>query len=190
MSNSHKSKTVDSTDDPVANRHPHSSEAAAPASAEDESEASVLARLQADLEQTRDLALRTRADFDNFRKRAAREKEETIQRANSDLLEKLIPIIDNFELGLGAANDAQDAAAIRVGFEMVYKQLQGFLAAQGVEVIDATGKEFDHNLHEALGQESSDEVPEDHVIRQLRKGYKLRDRLIRPANVFISKGNA
>ncbi len=75
-----------------------------------------------------------------------------------------------------------------IGFEMVAKQLQEFLANSGVETITAEGKPFDPNLHEALGQEESDTVPEGHVVRQLRKGYKLKDRLIRAANVFVSKG--
>ena len=71
---------------------------------------------------------------------------------------------------------------------LVYSQLQDFLADQGVQSIDATGQPFDPNLHEAIAQEASAEVPEGTVIRQLRKGYKLKDRLLRPANVIVSKG--
>lgn len=146
-------------------------------------------KLQADLEQAKDLELRTRADFDNFRKRAQREKEDAIKFANGDLLEKLIPIIDSFDLGLSAARESGEHSQILVGMEMVSKQLQDFLKSQGVEIIDSVGQPFDHHLHEALGQEASDEIPEGHVVRQLRKGYKLRQRLIRPANVFVSKGS-
>ena len=148
-----------------------------------------LAQLQADLERFKDLALRSQADLNNFRKRSTREKEDSIRYANSSLLEQLIPILDNFELGLAAARNESADSPILAGMEMVLRQLQDFLAGNGVEVIDATGKEFDPKIHEAISQEESDSVPEGHVIRQLRKGYVLRDRLVRPSNVIVSKGN-
>jgi molecular chaperone GrpE len=74
--------------------------------------------------------------------------------------------------------------------QMVLRQLQDFLSSNGVQVLDAEGEQFNPNVHEALSQEASETVPEGHIIRQLRKGYKLRDRLIRPANVVVSKGRA
>ncbi|HEX4083500.1 MAG TPA: nucleotide exchange factor GrpE [Chthoniobacteraceae bacterium] len=141
-------------------------------------------QLQADLERFRDLALRSQADFDNFRKRSAREKEDAIKYANSSLLERLIPIIDNFELGLAHAGDSPIAA----GLSMVARQFNDFLSDSGVVIIDATGQPFDPNLHEAIAQEKSATVPEGTVIRQVRKGFKLKDRLLRPANVIVSKG--
>ncbi len=143
--------------------------------------------LQADVNRFKDLAMRTQADFENYRKRAVRDKEDAIKSANSSLLERLIPVLDNFEFGLMAAR-AEGSKGVVIGFEMVSKQLQEFLANSGVEVIDAEGKLFDPNLHDALGEEFSETVPESHVVRQIRKGYKLKDRLIRPANVFVSKG--
>ena len=147
-----------------------------------------LEAVQTDLDRFRDLALRTQADFDNFRKRAAREREDAIRYANATLVEQLIPILDNFELGLEASRSDAGSSAILSGMDMVLKQLQDFLASNGVETVDALGKPFDHNLHEAVAQEESAEVEEGHVVRQLRKGYRLRDRLIRPANVIVSKG--
>ena len=164
---------------------PEAKETAPPAVAEE----NPCDQLQSDLDRFRDLAMRTQADFDNYRKRAIREKEEAIKYANASLLERLIPIIDNFEFGLQAAR-AEGSQAVLIGLEMVAKQFQEFLVASGVETIDAEGKPFDPNLHEAVGNEASDTVPEGTVLRQLRKGYKLRDRLIRPANVFVSKGKA
>ena len=146
-------------------------------------------QLQGDMERFRDLAKRTQADFENYRKRAIREKEDAIKYANSSLIERLIPLIDNFEFGIQAAR-IEGSQAVLVGLEMVSKQFQEFLTSVGVEAVDAEGKPFDPNLHEAVGNEASDTVPEGIVIRQLRKGYKLRDRLIRPANVFVSKGKA
>ncbi len=148
----------------------------------------LLAQLQGDLERFRDLALRSQADFENFRKRAAREKDDALKFANSSFLEKLVPIIDNFELGLGAARTGGDAKSILTGMEMVARQLTDFLSQVGVEPVNAEGQKFDPNLHEAMAQEASKNVPEGTVIRQMRKGYKLRDRLLRPATVVVSKG--
>ena len=142
----------------------------------------------AEVEKFRDLALRSRAELDNYRKRVAREKEEAIRYANSSLLESLLPILDNFELGLGAARSTPEAAGIVQGLGMVRKQFEDFLRDHGVETLDAEGKPFDPNLHEAVAQEASADVPEGHVIRQLRRGFKLKARLIRPATVVISTG--
>jgi molecular chaperone GrpE len=147
-----------------------------------------VAELQAELSKYRDAALRAAADLDNYRKRVSRERDESVKYANTAFLERLIPILDNFELGLQAARKAPEAAPIVDGLAMVYKQLQDLLANSGVETIDATGQTFDPNLHEALAQEENHEVPEGKVIRQVRKGYRLRDRLLRPANVVVSKG--
>lgn len=102
----------------------------------------------------------------------------------------MIPILDNFELGLQAAKAGGGQSAILDGMKMVFKQLQDFLASCGVETIEATGEHFDPNIHEAIAQEENAEVEEGVVIRQLRKGYRLKDRLIRPANVVVSKGMA
>ncbi len=149
-----------------------------------------LETLQADLDRFKDLALRSQADLENFRKRAARDKEDGIRYANASLLEQLIPILDNFELGLSAARRESEDSPIVAGMQMVLRQLQDFLSTNGVQVLDVAGDQFDPNIHEALSQEDSDTVPEGHIIRQLRKGYKLRDRLIRPANVVVSTGCA
>ncbi len=135
----------------------------------------------------RDLSLRSQAELDNFRKRAARDREDSIRYANTSLLDRLLPILDNFELGLDAASKATDASGILQGMSMVRKQLQDFLTESGVETVDAEGKPFDPNLHDALGQEATSEVAEGTVFRQLRKGYKLRDRLLRPATVIVAK---
>jgi molecular chaperone GrpE len=142
----------------------------------------------AELEKCKDAALRARADLDNYRKRVAREKEDAIRYANNSLLESLLPILDNFELGLEAARNSSDAAGIIQGLEMVRKQLEDFLRDHGVEVVDAVGDRFDPHLHEAVAHEPSKGVADGTVVRQLRKGFKLKDRLIRPASVVVSKG--
>ena len=144
--------------------------------------------LQGDLDRFRDLALRTQADFENYKKRAAREREDAIKYANSSLLERLVAIVDNFELGLSAAREEGEKSPIYAGMSMVLKQLSDFLSENGLQPIDALGKKFDPNLHEAIGHEPSDKVPEGNVIRQTRRGYRLKDRLLRPAAVFVSSG--
>ena len=146
------------------------------------------ASMQADLDRFRDLALRSQADFENYKKRAAREKEEAIKYANSSLLERLISIVDNFELGLAAAKGEGEASPIYSGMSMVLKQLTDFLADNGLQPIDATGQKFDPNLHEAIAHERSAGVPEGVVIRQTRRGYRMKDRLLRPSSVVVSSG--
>ena len=144
----------------------------------------------AEAEKFRDLALRTAADFDNFRKRAAREKEDSIRYANTSLLGDLLPLIDNFELGLEAAKSAPHAEAILQGLGMVARQFRDFLSSAGLEEVPTEGAAFDANVMESVGHEHSDTVPEGHVLRSTRRGYKLRDRLLRPASVFVSQGPA
>ncbi len=150
---------------------------------------SLLTQLQLDVERFRDLALRSQADLDNYRKRAVREKEDAIKYSNGSFLERLIPILDNFELGLTAARADKGAGAILEGMEMVARQLQDFLRDCGVEPVDAQpGVPFDPNVHEAVGQQESAEIAEGAVMQQLRRGFKLRERLLRPAMVMVSKG--
>lgn len=166
---------------PVGEETPETSQPETPAAGE-------TVDFQAEAARFKDLALRAQADLDNYRKRAVREKEESIRYANASLLEKLLPVLDNFELGLEAARTAPDAASIVQGMAMVQKQLQDFLKDNGVESVPAEGEVFDPARHEAVAQEHSPEVPEGHVVRQIRKGYKLRDRLLRASSVTVSKG--
>lgn len=135
-----------------------------------------------------DKLLRQTADFENYKKRVAREKQEATKYANESLLQKLIPIVDNFEAAL-AATTAQGGSAesLLTGVNMIYTQLKSTLADAGLEEIDAANKPFDPNFHEAVSQQETADVPEGHVVQQLRKGYKLRDRLIRPATVVVAK---
>ncbi len=148
------------------------------------------ARLQADLDRFRDLALRSQADFENYKKRCAREKEEAIKYANTALLEKLVAIADNFELGLAAAKGEGEKSPIYSGMKLILKQLNDFLADNGLQPIEAVGQKFDPNLHEAIAHEPSDKVPEEHVVRQTRRGYRFKDRLLRPSSVVVSSGPA
>lgn len=133
--------------------------------------------------------VRVVADFDNFKKRAARERSDAVKYANEALIEKLLPVVDNFEAALAAANSPQggNLDSLKLGINMIYTQLKGFLTDSGVEEIDALNKPFDPNLHEAVSQQASGDAPEDQVVQQMRKGYRYRDRLIRPAMVVVAK---
>jgi molecular chaperone GrpE len=133
--------------------------------------------------------LRTTADFDNFKKRAAREKTEAVQYANAALLQKIVPVLDNFEMALAAVQSVKDEklVSLQSGVVMIQQQLKSALAETGLEEIDATGKPFDPTLHEAVSQQESAEVPEGNVLQQIRKGYKLKERLLRPATVIVAK---
>ena len=136
----------------------------------------------------KDLAARNQAELDNYRKRMAREKSDAIKFANGSLLSELLPVIDSFQMGLTAAINEDPDSIISKGMEMVQKQLEEFFSSQGAVAISSVGKEFDPNLHEAISQESSDKVPNGHIITEIRKGYTLNDRLLRAANVIVSKG--
>jgi molecular chaperone GrpE len=134
--------------------------------------------------------VRATADLDNYKKRALRERQDAIRYANESLIEKLLPIVDNFEAALAAANAPQGGGnvdSLRTGINMIHTQLKNFLNEAGVEEIDAMSKPFDPNLHEAVSQQPSEEAPEGQVLQQMRKGYRFRDRLIRPAMVVVAK---
>jgi molecular chaperone GrpE len=141
----------------------------------------------AQVAELKDRLLRAQAEWDNSRKRILREKEEAVRYAGEAFLERLLPVLDNFEMGMQAAQSATDAKAIAQGLEMVLKQFQQALRDAGVETIDAVGQPFDPHRHEALGHHESDDLPEGHVLSQMRKGYKLKDRLLRAASVFVAK---
>lgn len=143
-----------------------------------------------EIEKWKDVAARAQADLDNYRKRMAREKQEAIQYANRSLLAQLLPVVDNFEMGLKAAEAAEGGELILQGMAMVRKQLDDFLAEQGVEPILSDGLAFDPNLHDALRQEAHDSIPDGHVAYTLRRGYRLKDRVLRAANVVVSSGPA
>ncbi len=148
-----------------------------------------LQSLAAKAEEYKDNWVRTAADFENFKKRAARERTESGQAASAALLQKLLPVLDNFEMAQAAAQTAQGdkLAALQTGIAMIQQQLKSILVDAGLEEIDAAGKPFDPTFHEAVSQQETDGTPEGHITQQLRKGYKFRERLLRPAAVTVAK---
>jgi molecular chaperone GrpE len=148
-----------------------------------------VAVLEADLLKWRELALRTAADLENYRKRMARDRQEAVRFANQGLLEELLPVLDNFEMGMEAAA-ADKGSMIYVGMDMVRRQFADLLAGQGVTpVAVAAGDEFDPTTQEALTQEASDAIEPGRVVRVMRRGFRLHERLLRPATVVVSCGS-
>lgn len=147
-----------------------------------------LDHLTAEANAHRDRALRAAAELENYRRRAVREKDEVRKFSNQSLLENFLPILDNFALGLDHARQHEGGKAFADGFEMVLSQIDSWLSGHGVERLDPAGAAFDPNLHEAIAEVPHAEVPEHHVIEVHRIGYRLHDRLLRPASVVVSSG--
>jgi molecular chaperone GrpE len=155
-----------------------------------------LAALQEKADKNWDLYLRTMADLENYRKRAVREKEETGRYASERVVAALLPVLDNLERAIAATEEHGDAEAkqsqtLLEGVKHVQSQFRRALEEFGLqEVIAHAGLPFDPNVHEAVGHVQSDEHPEGAVLNQLQRGYKMADRLLRPARVVVSKGPA
>ena len=137
-----------------------------------------------------DKILRLNAEFENFRKRVIRERDDIRTNTRIDTVETIVPVLDHFELALNAAENAQNIDAVIEGMNMIKTEFEKVMSTLGVEVINAIGSEFDPNLHEAVANEPSDEFDRDIVSKQWRPGYKINNRLIRPATVVVSSGKA
>ncbi len=137
----------------------------------------------------REMLVRSAADFDNFRKRVVREKEDARKSANADFAGALIPVLDTMALALDAARKHHpEAAAVLDGIDMIMTQFKGTLKTQGVEELNPLGADFDPNLHESIAQQPSADVPEGKIAIVARTGYTLNGRLLRPATVILSSG--
>ncbi|ACX76510.1 GrpE protein [Fibrobacter succinogenes subsp. succinogenes S85] len=144
--------------------------------------------LKQQLADANDRFVRLMAEFENFRRRNAKEQLELIETANGKLLEKLSEVQDNFERAFASENKAKDLEAFEKGMQMIYNQFAKVLTDAGLEQIDPTGKEFDPNLHEALMQQPSETIPEGHVVTVFQKGYKLKNKILKTAKVIVSSG--
>ena len=134
--------------------------------------------------------LRAVAELDNLRKRAARDREEISTRIKANLIGDLLPTMDAFRLGMEDARKREEAKGVVDGFAMVLTQFESVLGENGLSLIDPCGEPFDPNLHEAVARENSEDVDEGLVLSTVRVGYKLGERLLRPAAVVISEGVA
>ena len=143
-------------------------------------------KLQEEYDKLNNQYIRLAADFDNYRKRQAQERESLLKYGAEDTLKKLIEVLDNFDRGEKAIQDIEDCEKVKESFNLVYKQLKDALGKVGLETIDCVGQEFDPNFHEAVMQTPTSEHPEHTIIAELQKGYKLGDRVLRPALVNVA----
>lgn len=155
------------------------------ASAEEEAP---LEKAKKEAEEMKSRWLRSVADMENYRKRIAREKQDIIRNAAANVIESLLPVLDNMKLGLQAAENHPEAKDVVTGFKMVDEQLKRSLTEQGLEELVPDGETFDPNSHECISHQASDEIDEGKVIQTIRAGYRLNERLIRAANVIVSSG--
>ena len=132
-----------------------------------------------------DKVKRQMAEFDNFRKRTSKEKEQMFSMGERSVIEKMLPVVDNFERGLAAVPEAEKGSAIASGMEMIYKQMMKQLEDLGVKPIEAVGKEFDPNFHNAVMQVESDELESGVVAQEFQKGYTYHDTVIRHSMVGV-----
>jgi molecular chaperone GrpE len=152
----------------------------------DSKEQDPLEALRRESSALQDRLLRTAAEFDNYRKRIERDRRDQADNAMADALEDLLPIMDNLELALSApAGD--DASAYRKGVELIHRQMADLLRKRGVKAIDAVGADFDPRFHQAVVHEVSADHREGEVMQELRRGYMLGERLLRPSMVKVAK---
>jgi molecular chaperone GrpE len=158
--------------------------AGAAGSAEPEStEPSELEKVKAERDQLLDRVARLQAEFENARKRGERERSEFREYAAANVVEQFLPVLDNFQLALKSKGSAEQ---LRSGVELIVKQMEEILRQMQVVPVPAVGEEFDPRVHEALGTVECDDIPDQHVAEEVRRGYKMRDRLLRPALVRIA----
>lgn len=179
-----KNPNVESIDEILAEASANTSKDQGGASEKSDSNPS---KLEAEIAELKDKNLRLYAEFDNFRRRTAKESFEMMVTANAKLVEKLTEVLDNFHRafeaqGKGSAEDFEK------GVKLIFGRFKDILDAEGLEEIDPTGAEFDPNVHDALLQQVSDTVPENRVIQTISKGYKLKTKILKHAKVIVSKG--
>lgn len=147
---------------------------------------SVLAEERARNEELSQRLLRLQADYDNFRRRTQKEKEDMAKFAASSLLEKLLPVIDNLERAIASAKQTENVDTLVQGIDMVFRQMMEALKAEGAVPIEAVGQPFDPHYHQAVMQEASDQYESGIVSEEFQKGYMLKDKVIRPAMVKVT----
>jgi molecular chaperone GrpE len=145
-----------------------------------------IAELESAAAEAKDRYMRLAADFENFKKRARQEQLETIQHASAELISRLLPGLDDLHKALDHKPKGIDESWVK-GVELSVRKLEEALTAHGLEAIDAVGTRFDPKLHEAVGHEESHDHPEDTVVSELRRGYRIRDRVVRPALVKLAR---
>lgn len=139
------------------------------------------------IEELNDKVIRQMAEFDNFRKRTEKEKSQMFDSGASTMIEKLLPVVDDFERGIAAMSDEDRETSFAQGMEMIYKKMMGILEGAGVTAIEAVGKEFDPNFHNAVMQTASEEYDSGVIAQELQKGYMYKEKVIRHSMVIVAE---
>ncbi|MFE0560289.1 nucleotide exchange factor GrpE [Paenibacillus sp. NPDC058910] len=152
----------------------------------DDAGSAELEKLQAEVLEHQQRTLRVQADFDNFRRRTQKEKEDLGKYASSKLITELLPVIDNFERALQASEENPEFESFSKGVNMIFRQLESVLATEGLTAMKSVGEPFNPEYHQAIMQVESDEYEEGIVVEEVQKGYMLKDKVLRPAMVKVS----
>lgn len=172
----------------AAEQEPVNEAAAAEAQAEEitDQEQNELSRLKAEAEETQQRFVRAQADFDNFRRRTQKEKEELAKYASMKLVTELVPVMDNFERAMATVPEGTETESFAKGFQMILRQLETVLTNEGLTPMETVGQPFNPEFHQAIMQVESDEHEEGIVVEEVQKGYMLKDKVLRPAMVKVS----
>lgn len=147
-------------------------------------------KLAAELQDAKDRHLRLLAEWDNYRRRTVKENFDLVASANAKLLGKLTEVLDDFNLAFDPKHKSDKPEKLEEGMRLIYNKFKNLLSEEGLVEIDPQGAEFDPNLHDALMQQPSDKVPENHVMQVLMKGYKVKDKILKHAKVIVSTGKS
>ncbi len=145
-------------------------------------------KIEKEKDDFKDKYIRLMAEFDNYKKRTQSEIGALIRSANEELIVEMLDVVDNMERALNTENKTEDVATIKDGVKLIFDKLNSVLKSKGLVAFDSVGKEFDPELHHAFMQAESNDVPEQHIIQEIEKGYMLNDKVIRHTKVIVSKG--
>ncbi len=194
MGNEHKDKEqkeeLKSENNPFAQNSDLQNEQDSNESASDDTECiDAISSLKEEIEKINNQYIRLAADFDNYRKRQAQERESLLKYGAEEALKKMIEALDNIDRAKASVENVEDVNTVKESYNLVFKQIYDVLSKMGLEVIDTAGKEFDPNFHEAVMQTPTSEYPENTIIAEMQKGYKLGDKVLRPSlvNVAVSE---
>lgn len=148
-------------------------------------EVAELEKLRADNEELNKKFLYLMSEFENYKRRTAKERLELFKTASKDLIIELLPVLDDFERGLQVMETAQDVASVKTGVDLVYNKFRGVMVGKGLSPIDATGNDFDPELHEAISQAPAGPDAVNKVVQEVEKGYRLHDTVVRYAKVIV-----
>ena len=179
-------ETSNNEESPAGEEAPVSEESEAVEAEEEHVPKSELEDLGVKLKEMEEKLLRVQADYDNFRRRTKQEKESAAKYRSQNLAEGLLPAIDNFERAIAVEPETEEAASLLKGVQMVYNQLAEAFEKEGIVPIETVGEPFDPHYHQAVMQEESEEYESNIVIEEMQKGYRLNDRVLRPAMVKVS----